>query len=153
MNIGEVDKLATIRLDHSFSFNEVDASSISLVGFHDEGVSEVNVYSTSLGSLKRVEDFIAGYLKLLYMELFDGEPKEELEDAYLEVVSTYELKLDCLAIREFLDGLLPYLGKENLKDLESNIQGVKNVFRCHEREELYLLVSPDKIFFVECEHE
>ncbi len=153
MNIKDIEGISLIKLDSTTSFENVVVDDLYTVKYCDEGVAEVNLYIANLTNVKSVNDFIAAYLKLLYIDLFEGEADEELNDAYSNIVSKYKLDIQTTDKKQLLDSVASYLSLEDLHSLEVEINDVSIVYRCHPRQDIYLLASNERLFLIECEHE
>lgn len=142
-----------ISLGVGISFGGVSVEKVSHFKGADPDSSEVNAYIAKLADLDGLSAFIASCLKLTYVELFDGEPEEEMIDAYDNLVSDYCVSLSCLTTEEVESRLTAYPGYLDIEAASKILSAANFAFELKGEGDSFLVSNSSEIMLLECEHE
>jgi len=130
MNLNDINNLSVVELSPSLPFDDVETASFKHKKLCNEGVAEVNIYESDINLIKDLKLFFAGYLKLLYIELFEGESKDDLIKAYSNIISSYKVKFEMLEVRQVIENITVYLDSScHYDDLQLKLR--QSTYRKH----------------------
>ena len=153
MLIENLNSLTQVEFNSTFTFESVDVGSMNSSCLSNDNGVEIYVYSASINGLLSAEEFFARYLKLSYIDLFDGEPESDLKEAYENIISKYNLKLKSIEIDELQKKLYDFLGEEKDSKIEGYIDNTVTAYSDNGYQNIFLLVTQDEMVLVDCDYE